>query len=643
MNRQLVFILFSLLLLPLVSSAQDALNLPTELYILLNDGQVQRYGLGAEGVQTITSEGEFVVDFGIANDDNWMAYRTPDGLYINNIYEQDSQQMVDESADVPPIRGNGNTLAWSPDDTAIAYVTLNGVRVMFRGSDIIDIPVDQAQHIEWSPSGEFLLAETVEHIWWVYRRVETEMLLASVVPSSQGIAWFNDTILIFAPAEGGLLTMNLNENNAQTTLLNTSQSYVFPYQVGAGLYRVFQSNEDTEFGRLVLVQISDDDVTSEEIGEGDVELTSIRWAPGGNLLIAFQGGVMALVDPRSGQGFTLPVTSAVSYDWGTLRFNVTDGVIAEGDTYFLGKDVIGVRQVWTFADNGNPFSITPATEDIFAYDISPDGQQIAYVSQDQLWLFNRADDELTSLVESSEPIHSPRFSRDGSRIAYSVDTVDESRNGGIWLVSIEDQENTLILGNGAAGAETVSPPYYSQPQWAPNINALLVKASGSESTSLSVLDVNTLEVVPLGQYDDGFWLDDGRVVAWGDGIIQGTPQASEIVILDPNTQRDPIPLFTLPLDISVEELVQVPSNDLRLITRQSTYGPSSLLVVNVPVNGTFERLYVIPPLIDPVFSANGELISGLTHPNGSFALYQPEIGDPQILIFPSQIGQIMWR
>lgn len=644
MKRQLIFALISLCLLSITTSAQDALNLPTELYILLNDGLVERYGLGADGVQTVTVDGEFIVDFGIASDDNWLAYRTPDGLYISNIYESDSVQLMDDSADVPPIRGNGDSLVWSPDDSALAYVTLNGVRVFFRNGNITDIPINQVQHVEWSPDGAFLLAETVENIWWIYRRVGANMPLSSVIPSSQGITWLADGVLIFAPAEGGLLTMDLNNNNAQTTILDVSQAYSLPYHMGDGVYRVFIQGEDSGFGRLMLVQVDDNGaVITEEIGEGDVELASVRWAPGGNLLIAFQGGVMALVDPISGQGFTLPITSAVSYDWGMVQSNIVDSIIAEGELYFLGEDVMDIRQVWAFADDGNPLSITPATGEITAYDISPDGQQIAYISQDQLWHYDRDDDELTSLVESAEPMRSPRFSRDGLRIAYSVDTVDNNRNGGIWLMSIEDDENILILANGAAGGEVVSPPFYSQPQWAPNINALLVKASGSETTSLSVLDINTLEVVPLGQYDDGFWLSDGRVVAWGTGLGIERPQASEIVILDPNTQQDPIPLFTLPEDILVERLVQISSTELLLITRQNTFGPSSLLVVRVSTNGSPERLFAMPSLIDPIFSIDGDFVAGLTHPDGNFVLYEADSDSQQILAFPTRIGEIIWR
>jgi len=643
MKRLLLSLLLCLFVLPVVT-AQDALNLPTELYILLNEGQVERYGIGAEGVQTITPDETFVVDFGIASDDNWMAYRTTGGVYIGNVFDNEQAQLIDDTADAPPVRGQGDTLAWSPDDLYVAYVTLAGVRVYFREQVVItDIPMEQVKHVAWSPSGEFLLAETVENIWWVYRRVGTEMNLASVIPSSRGIAWVSNSVLMFAPAEGGLLTMDLNNNNAQTEILAGTDVYHLPIQMGDGLYRVLRADGDTGFGRLVLVQITDGNVVTEDIGEGDVELAGVRWSPNGNLLIAFQGGVMALVDPMSGQGFTLPITNAVSYDWGTVNGNLVDTLDVEGDLYFLGEDVMGIRQVWTIAEDGNPLSITPATGEILDYDVSGNGNLITYISQDQLWLYDRADDEVTSLVDASEPMHSPRFSPDAGRIAYSVETVEDSQNGGIWLYNIAEESNELILGNGASGAEDIAPPFYREPRWAPNINALLLTASGSETTSLSVLDVNTLEVVPIGQYDDGFWLQDGRVVAWGSGMNTGTPQASEIVILDPNTQADPIPLFTLTPDIVVQRLEQVSASELQLISRQNLFGPASPLIIRIPINGTFERLTSLTPLVTPQFSPDSSVIAGLTNPDGSLVIYDVEADTQTILQFPIRIAKILWK
>lgn len=640
---RLLLILLVMITFPAI--AQDALNLPSELYILLNDGQVQRYGLGAAGVQIVTPESDFVLDFGVASDNNWIAYRTQDGLYLANMYQPDSQQQMDASADVPPIRGQGDTLVWSPDNTMIAYTTLSGFRVFFRDGAFFDMPVGELIHLMWSPNSEFFVAETKENIWWIYRRVGMEMLLASVIPSSVGLSWSSDNQLIFAPAEGGLIMMNLNDNNSQTPLLDASRVYGLPYKISDGVYRVFSKSADNVgLGRLMLVTISNNTATSEEIGVNDVEIQNVQWAPGGDLLIAFQGGVMALVEPVSGQGFTLPITSTVSYSWGAIRHNVLDTIAVTGNLYFLGNDAVGLTQVWQIEPEGIPVTVTPAEGNISAFDVSPDGRMIAYVSDNQLWIYELGAETATSLVTTGATIRTPHFSRDGSRIAYSVDSTQENPDGGIWIVSITGEDNSLILRNGPAGENPVpAPPFYRDPQFAPNINALLVKVGGSETTSLSIVDVNTLEVLQVGQYDDGFWLRDGRLIAWGTGIGIGDPQASEIVVLDPNTQAQAIPLFSLPPDIRVAALTEVSANQLRLITRSSRFGPSPLTVVNVPLNGTAEKLLTMNALVQPVFSPDGTQIAGLTHPDGLFTFMSLQTSDSQILSFPSHIKGILWR
>lgn len=644
MSRYLKLLLI-LLLATLPTQAQDALNLPTALYILQNDGYVERYGLGAAGVVPVTPDGEYVLDFGIAPDNNWIAYRTQAGLFISNIWEPDQVALIDEMADVPAIRGEGETLIWSADGTVVAYATLSGVRVYFRPGNFFDIAVGDIQNLDWSPTGQYLLAESKDHIWWVYQKDGTTMNLVSVVPPSNGVTWLNETTLMFAPVEGGLLAMNLADGNAQTTLLNPQQVYSFPYRIAEGTFRVFAKSPPEEgLGILTLVQISNGQIITEEIGSADVVVNDVRWAPRGELLIAFQGNALALVDPMSGAGFTLPITSAVSYGWGAVQSNLVDRVAVDGRIYFLGSDIVGVRQVWLVEGEGLPRSVTPSETDITAYDISPDGQSIAYVTDTQLWHFDTATDELTSLVESPAAMRAPRFSRDGQRIAYEVDTTEDHANGGIWLVDIAGEENTLILKNGAGNGDgEMSPPFYHKPRWAPNINALLVNAEGSETHSLSIVDVNTLEVLPVGQYDDGFWLNSGQVIAWGTGTMTGDPQASEIVVLDPNTQADPISLFALPENVIVERVIEVARNELRLLTRSATFGPSPLTIVRVPINGSAERLLDMKALVDPVFSPDAETIAGLTHQAGNLAIYEPSAESLQILTFPSLVSDVMWR
>ena len=133
MIRKLGLLACCLLLMVSMVGAQDGLNLPTELYVLTNAGQVQRYGIGAAGITIVTPTSDFVVDFGVAPDGNWMAYRTESALTLLNMFSGDSS-VIESGAGIPSSRGKGDTLVWSPTGDALAYTTLTGGRVYFSGT-----------------------------------------------------------------------------------------------------------------------------------------------------------------------------------------------------------------------------------------------------------------------------------------------------------------------------------------------------------------------------------------------------------------------------------------------------------------------------------------------------------------------------
>src|SRR5664279_1885958 len=133
MIRRIGWMITVLMVFALGVQAQEGLNLPADLYVLLNDGQIQRYGVGAAGVVSLTPPGIFIVDFGVDSLGQQIAFRTEGGLYTINVASGgDPQQIEGASADVPPYRGSGDTIAWSPNGDAIAYTTTYGARVYFN-------------------------------------------------------------------------------------------------------------------------------------------------------------------------------------------------------------------------------------------------------------------------------------------------------------------------------------------------------------------------------------------------------------------------------------------------------------------------------------------------------------------------------
>ncbi len=314
----LLMIALGLSAAPLLAQS-DALNLPTDLYVLQNDGIVQRYGVGAGGVVDITPSDAFVVDFGISPDGARIAYRTQSGLLVTNVSDTSAASPVDVAAGVPPLRGRGETIVWSPLGDAIAYTTQAGARVYFTTGALVDLPQPGLQGLGWSPDGTFLLAEAQNNIWWVYRRAGTALALSAALPSSVGTAWASPSELAFAPQDGGLFVMNLNSRNAQTRLLDVASVVQLPAMSSDGrllFFRRLKSDNATPAGYGRLAAVAQGTTIASDIGTTFIDLGGLRWTPGAKLMIAFQGGVLALFDPSTGQGFPLPISGAVAYAWG---------------------------------------------------------------------------------------------------------------------------------------------------------------------------------------------------------------------------------------------------------------------------------------------------------------------------------------
>jgi hypothetical protein len=329
MRRRFYFFLLLFLVAAPAYAQEDGFNLPAALYVLTNDGMIQRYGQGAEGITTVSPADVFIVDFGVSPDDNWIAYRTENALTIANRTTEETYLVESELASVPSVRGEGDTIAWSPAGDAIAVTTLYGGRIYINPSPSSPVaswqftPLDLREgafiQVLWSPDGRFLAAEVEGNIWWIYRRDGQNMVLTSAIPSAVDVAWVANSELVFAPAEGGLVLMRLDQANAQTILLSDGSNYSLPYLMPDGLLAFFgRQKDDTEtepgFGWLVGLRAGAASV--ENTGEIPVNLTGLRWSPGGDFMISFQDGIFSVVNPINGQGFALPVSAVVAYTWG---------------------------------------------------------------------------------------------------------------------------------------------------------------------------------------------------------------------------------------------------------------------------------------------------------------------------------------
>ncbi|MCU0497040.1 MAG: hypothetical protein MUF87_06775 [Anaerolineae bacterium] len=595
--------------------AQDAVNLPTELYVLLDDGRVERFGLGASGSSKVTPEDQIVIDFGVAPDGAWIAYRTDLNLQLLNMITGQSLEIEGASAGFPPYRGNGQTLVWSPDGSAIAYTMDYGIRAHFLSGGFTDIPITPILDLKWSPDGRYLLARAEQNIWWVYRREGTQLILNSAIPSSFGAEWVGGPLLMLAPETGGLFLMDVT-NNAQSELATTDLRFQMPALRRDGSVSVFaQPITETEINPVLYrITPTTDGATVEPFSENPVDLANLSWFPDGSLLVALSGGVIGLVEPVSGQGYTLPITGVVMVSWGALRPIPETTLTLSQTLHLLAADLTGVVQLWELGDDpaiANP--ITPADVDVTDFAISRDGSRAVYVSDNTLFLTTISSGEITPLGDATGLQHFT-FNPDGQTIAYDDGAAIYLRPAG------EGEAEQLING-------------YLQPRYSPDGSAFLVRIVDGD---LALFTPASGEVRRLGAYTDALWLQDGRIALFG----TATPN---LQLLDPTSPDAPIDLYTPPAGFTVIDVAQTVSGALRVLVARDQLGPSTLEVFNIALNGsTAVSLGIVGYLNLPQFSDDGRLIAGYGSGARGLVIYNLETQRETILILPSFLTEFRW-
>jgi Tol biopolymer transport system component len=633
-----------------VARAQlDALDLPTALYVLTNSGQVQRIGTGTEGLATVTPEEEFVLDFAVAPDDQWLAYRTEAGLYLTRMFAEAAPELLDPAADIPPFRGRGDSLAWSPDGDAVLASTPTGGRLTLINSDTVttfDLREGGLVQVSWSAGGSFLAGQIEIGGWWIYRREGGSMALHAAIPAASDVTWLDDTRLVFTPPEGGLIAMDLAAGNAQTVLLDAQWTYTLPALLPDGTLLAFgreQADTETPEGYLNLVALPPGADRSSLRGQTPIETAGLRWAPGGKLMLLFRGGVLALVLPETGNGLSLPISDVVTYSWGPPPLPRAAGVATGYNGYFLGEGEGGILQVWRLpADGSFALPLTAAEADVTAYAISRDERQAVYHSGGALYLLDltQAEAEPVQWVEESGSVRGLVFSPDGRQIAYVV-TSDSS--GGVRVLLVEgDEPGGLILEDGQ-GDDASGPPFYRDPQFAPNLNALLVTISDSELTSFGIYDLSAQQLNPLGAFDAALWVPDGRILVYGTGIGLGEPPPiTPIGLFDPSLTRVQ-PLANLPAPFQVIAARAASSGLARLVIGREGRGPSPVSVIDLNLNtGALGTPLPAGFLVGPVFSPDGSWLAGQTRPDGPISIRDLNSGAQVVINGPGRIEAFAW-
>jgi Tol biopolymer transport system component len=184
--------------------------------------------------------------------------------------------------------------------------------------------------------------------------------------------------------------------------------------------------------------------------------------------------------------------------------------------YFLSQRS-GSVQVWRLeADGAKLVQLTDEATNVDGYDVSPTDGSIAYIADNQIYLMNADGSDRRLLVDNAaadpeaedffytQIVSSPRFSPDGSQLAYALN--------GVWIYDVASSQAEHILENEFEGGTKVFAPL----EWAPDNKQLLISMGTESGSALSVWQVGGEEPVQLESEDQPccqtIWAPDSRSV-----------------------------------------------------------------------------------------------------------------------------------
>ncbi len=513
--------------LPAPTPLESAWPLSSDLFYLDEGGQIWRQPmLGDETTVTpVTSEDAAVRDFAVAPGGNWLIYRTNESVTITSLDGKQgriiSQIDPDSSFDPSILPGTDrHTVAWSPDAGKLAYVTSQGFEVLIPGAGSHDesliYPVEEQplSLLSWSQDSNWLLVSRTDETYALY---STNPLVRWVeLGYLNGFAWLNDGRLAFAPVEGGLAVLTPGDVESRVFITPQDRQVTLPGQRLDGALVYFVHSETvSEPGFLHAA--NPDELSFRVESNVPVDTSNLVWDPACRYLITLDAErrSFTIVDPASGSTASFETASTVTnFDWGDAPPQTAAGLAMPDDLYFLATQA-GALQVWRLPASGDPPQpITGTAGGVTSFDISLDGTQVVYASENAIWraVINTLDVTQVAGLSSPEAMQSasPAFSPSGREIAFA--------DQGIWVHNLDTGETGQIVADRADQT-------YSQPRWSPDGKWLLLRVGFAEGDDQAILPTEQVGDPILLDYfsAQAEWIDEQNICVYSDGSLYGGP------------------------------------------------------------------------------------------------------------------------
>jgi WD40 repeat protein len=374
---------------PASVSAQGRRRLPAPLCAIVV-GQVICYDQNVEA-QPVTPPGQRVLDFAIAPDDNWIAYRTDDVVTLAPIYgSAAAQQQIDTQATPSATLDlTMTTLAWSPDGLTIAYVVANGFRIAIpteSGMPQLTTVEDRlATNLRFSPNGTRLAVQADDGTWSLYTvdplantPGSKPIQRTGTIDQAADVAWQDENLLAVALVAGGLYQIDAANPSARPAWTVPSEHFIKLITTTTREVLALHPDPRDTIGNVVSIG-KDGKVTP--VGASKIDSQS-EWGLGGETLVYITSGTPILIDPATGRENTLPLRGVTRLAWTRPLPPAVGTLVMDADLYFLQPDASGVRQVWRLPRSGldRLTQLTTQTSEVRDYAISPNRAQIALSS-----------------------------------------------------------------------------------------------------------------------------------------------------------------------------------------------------------------------------------------------------------------------
>ena len=361
-------------------------------------------------------------------------------------------------------------LAFSPDASWIAYTSNSGGlalrKVPTAGGPVVTL---------WTGEGGTLFKPAWGEDGWIYVSVFSNRPRTFRVPEVGGP---DETLLELAPP---------------MTSLDPE-----PLPGGGGVIVTVSTNTGQD-GRLLALDLESGD-TATIVNEG----FSARWSPTGHLVYAHASGALFAVpfDPDALEvtGPPVPVRDGVGiFVEAVGRYDLSrSGTLAYISAPAMGGG--GEFSVTLMDPAGGATTLPLEPTNHWDAELSPDGDRLAYIRNDHVWVYDLDLGNNRRLTEEgASDHHNPRWSPDGSEIAYRASRED---GPGAWIVPAAGGEPRLVV----EGAQL------NPAQWLADGTILLTTESGNIGRTRAdgapvtwLLEADWQERVPAVS-PDGRWI-----------------------------------------------------------------------------------------------------------------------------------------